>query len=408
MKIRLRIILMLPVLLLLWMPGCSLRTERTVAALESLLDSLKSVHAPDDRTAIWDLEVLYGKEGLRLEGSVDRQESFEAVVSSVKSQFPEVDVVLTLLPEGESDRVVNGAVNNSVANLRAQPASRSELISQALLGTPVRILSEEGSWYLVQTPNRFIGWVNQWEVCPLSIEDLARYRDVEKVFFIAQTGRSYSEPDMTSLPVSDLVAGCLLPVIDTLRGYYQVAYPDGRQAWIESSQTVPTKAILNQPLTTEGLTEILREFNGIPYLWGGTSPKGFDCSGLTTQGYMMKGILLPRDSDQQSRCGQVVTTEYRWEGLRSGDLLFFGRRAAEDEEERISHVAVYMGDTEFIHASGYRERVSINSMDSTRANYIEEYPGIFVRAVRIIGEESRGWERLRDNEFYRAINRDPS
>jgi hypothetical protein len=86
----------------------------------------------------------------------------------------------------------------------------------------------------------------------------------------------------------------------------------------------------------------------------------------------------------------VVSTDYRPEGLVPGDLLFFGRRATADETERVTHVGIYIGDTEFIHASAVSGSVGINSMDPGRENYLPDYPAIFVRSVRITGEVTGG------------------
>jgi cell wall-associated NlpC family hydrolase len=85
---------------------------------------------------------------------------------------------------------------------------------------------------------------------------------------------------------------------------------------------------------------------GIPYLWGGTSSRGFDCSGLIQTIYRLGGLLLPRDSDQQAEFGRRRRSR-RLESLRTGDLLFFGKPGA-----RISHVGMFLPDGLFLHASG--------------------------------------------------------
>jgi hypothetical protein len=69
----------------------------------------------------------------------------------------------------------------------------------------------------------------------------------------------------------------------------------------------------------------------------------------------------------------------------------------------VSHVAIYIGEGEFIHAAGYRDRVGINSMDSTQAHYIDTYPEIFVRATRIIGEDNQGFQPVSGNPYYKEI-----
>jgi cell wall-associated NlpC family hydrolase len=95
-------------------------------------------------------------------------------------------------------------------------------------------------------------------------------------------------------------------------------------------------------------------FLGIPYLWGGSTPKGFDCSGLVQRIYRLHGVILPRDSDQQSRIGgekHVASLD----DLAPGDLLFFGRAA-----QRITHVGMALPDRLFLHAYG---QVRVNSLD---------------------------------------------
>ena len=211
------------------------------------------------------------------------------------------------------------------------------------------------------------------------------------------------------MPVSDLVIGCLLPVIGSESGksdessFYQVKYPDGRLAWVKKDEAIMAEHIFNKTLTEDGLVEALLEFNGIPYLWGGVSSKAIDCSGLSSNVFFMNGTLLPRDADQQSLCGKEITTDYDHMDLATGDLLFFGRKATDTRPENVSHVAIYLGDSEFIHAAGYRDRVSINSIDSTRENYIPGYPEIFIRATRIIGEEDDGYQPITENKFYKEI-----
>lgn len=383
--------------------ACSSRVDRTIGEINILLDSLKSEYAPDTRIALWDLTVSGSKDLISLAGEVDNKAIYKAIVRTIDQKFPEVEITVLLLPEGGGGQLVNGLVNNSVANIRVGPSSRTAMETQALLGTPIRILKEENDWRLVKMPNGHLGWVNDSEVHFLEETELVRFRDAQKIIFTRQYGFSYSEPDETSLPVSDLVNGCLLPVISSELDFYQVEYPDGRLAWVKKDESTKAEDIFNKTTTAEGLVESLLKFHGIPYLWGGVSSKGVDCSGLASNVFFMNGILAPRDSDQQSLCGKEITTRYEYENLVTGDLLFFGRKASNDLPESVTHEAIYLGDSEFIHASGHWDRVSINSMDSTRDNYIESYPEIFVRAIRVIGETDNGFQPIMENDLYKEI-----
>jgi cell wall-associated NlpC family hydrolase len=198
-----------------------------------------------------------------------------------------------------------------------------------------------------------------------------------------------------------LVIGCILPVIKSKRKYYQVQYPDKRLAWVKKNEVLDITEVFDKPITKDELVATAKKFLGIPYLWGGTSSKAIDCSGFTSTVYYMNGTLLQRDASQQTKYGKEITTDYKWKQLQPGDLLFFGRKATDSLPERVTHVALYIGDSEFIHASG---KVRINSMDSSRDNFISSYVPRFVRAVRIEGETGgAGIEQLSENDFYKEI-----
>jgi len=395
--------ILIPLLAIVLAFGCNSRMDRSIGEISVLLDSLQSELAPDPSIALWDL-ALKGIDGhITLSGEVDQKAAYKAIVSSVDRLFPEVDIQLVLLPVDGDGRLVHGLVNNSVIHLRKEPSSKTEMVSQALLGRPVRILKEAHGKYLIQTPDRYLGWVNIPEVQYMSREDLAAYRETEKIIYTAQYGFAYSEADRGSLPVADLVIGCMLPVISSESGFYQVQYPDGRLAWVKKEEARKAEDILLKELRKEDLVETAMAFHGIPYLWGGSSSKAIDCSGLVGNVYFMNGIQLPRDADQQTFLGSVISTEYSPEGLEAGDLLFFGRKATEDQAESVTHVAMYLGEGEFIHSAGFRERVSVNSMNPEAENFIERYPEIFIRTVRIIGEEYSGFQPVTENSFFKEI-----
>ena len=285
--------------------------------------------------------------------------------------------------------------------MRSNPRHSAEIATQALLGTPIKILKREGDWYLVQTPNKYIAWVDAPALVKIGSEELKNYKHSEKVVYTNQYGFSYSEPNERSQVVSDLVIGCILPITDDNAGFFKVSFPDNREAWVKKDEVEDADEVFDRIIEDEELIETAKKFVGIPYLWGGTSSKGLDCSGFTSTIYLINGTVLQRDASQQTKYGEEITTDYDYTKLQVGDLLFYGRKASDSLSERVTHVAMYIGDTEFIHASG---RVRINSMDSTRENFIPQYVPRFVRATRVKGVANKlGIERIADNDFYKEI-----
>lgn len=107
----------------------------------------------------------------------------------------------------------------------------------------------------------------------------------------------------------------------------------------------------------ESLVKTAKDFLGVPYLWGGTSPDdGFDCSGLTMTVYQLNGLNLPRHSRTQFDVGIPVNRE----NLQKGDLVFF----SEKDGNRISHVGIFIGNNQFIHASSQGKKIRIDSLSS--------------------------------------------
>jgi len=381
--------------------SCTSRVERRAHALSTFLDSLEQVHAPDTRVSLWQVEIQSEGEVL-IQGMLGDSLAYASIASFLQSQGWTVRNELELLT-GSKGQVINAVVNNSVMHLRREPSSKSELVSQALLGSPVNVLKEVDGKLLVQVADGYLGWVNAPEVHLMEQAELARYRSAGKLVYAAQSGFAYSTPSEGSLPVSDLVRGNILVVEGAEGNFFKVVYPDGREGYVKGSEILGVAEVFFHPATGEDLVQTALPYHGTPYLWGGASSKNLDCSGLVSNVFFMNGLQMPRDADMQSHSGRVVSTRWDSTGLEAGDLLFFGRKATPEREEGVSHVAIYMGGGEYIHASGYGERVSINSMDSTQAHYIESYPEMFLRAVRIIGEKHMGSLLIFENPFYREI-----
>ena len=196
--------------------------------------------------------------------------------------------------------------------------------------------------------------------------------------------------------VSDIVFGGVVVKSGSRGDNWTVVLPDGRTGEVSKEETADfSKWTANASIEPQGLVRFARSFLGTPYLWGGTSSKGFDCSGFTKIIYYSGGVIMTRDASSQFKYGDEVSIEKPCESLAPGDLLYFG-----SVRNRITHTGMFIGDTEFIHASG-SGMVIINSFDSTRTNYSEYHLGILQGAKRIIGvAPGEGMERVSQHGWY--------
>ncbi len=240
-----------------------------------------------------------------------------------------------------------GIVALPCVDLRRLPDHRSELVSQLLMGEPVAIVgtAARGEWLRLRSlEDGYAGWTRDWGVVgaePAAWLHRARHR-VADLWVAATSAPEGGETVSTLLwrNRAELVAR---------RGERScLELPDGRRCWVAADQLMPAEARV--PL--RALVPLLL---GIPYLWGGRTVQGFDCSGLVQQLLAAAGVAVPRDAHDQWRACRPVRSPGR---LRAGDLLFFGKPG-----RRMTHVAVALGDGLFVHSMA-RVRMSHTQPDN--------------------------------------------
>ena len=256
-----------------------------------------------------------------------------------------------------------GVVNISVCNMRRTSTYSAEMVSQALLGTPVHILSVEKGWPQIQTPDGYKGFVNRDAVFRMTKDQYHKWNEAPKVQVTALFSLVVSHPDEAGETISDVVAGDRLWYLGRHNGYLNVRFPDGREGYIKDTDAAideEWKATLRQD--PEAVLNTAMSMIGFPYLWGGTSPKGFDCSGFVRTVLAMHGIIIPRDACDQVPATEKVSTDRGIDLLQPGDLVFFGNK----DTGRVRHVGFYLGEGKFIHCIG---KVHINSFIPTDPDY---------------------------------------
>ncbi len=294
-----------------------------------------------------------------------------------------------------------GVIYNSVANMRSEPRHAAELLSQTLLGTIVEVLDEQEEWRKIQTPERYTGWMIG-SLHPVSIEELADYRRQPKLIVTALYTHAWENASEQSSPVTDLVAGNIVAIQNVEKQHYKVGYPDGRQAYVKKEDALLVEEWLaGIKLTGESIVAGALQLKGVPYLWGGTSTKGIDCSGLTKQVYFMHGVILFRDASQQAMQGERVDEGADFRNVLPGDLLFFGSKARDENSKvRVVHVGIYMGNKRFVHASDY---VRVSSFDPSDPLYDKFNRNRYLYTKRVIDKgQVAGVKTVRDHSLYNS------
>lgn len=233
-----------------------------------------------------------------------------------------------------------GICNLSLIPLRAEPSDRSEMTSQLLFGDHFEIIEKSDKWARIRTAyDGYEGWIDNKQFARISFDDYLALKDS----LVLGLGISHQATKLSSNEHLHLVAGTSLPFIENNRlrindEFYKVI-------------TNPVKP--SHALFKEKVEEYARFYLGTPYLWGGRSIFGIDCSGFTQMVFKQFGVRLKRDAWQQAEQGELVgfLTE-----AKAGDLAFF-----DNEEGRIVHVGIMLDNATIIHASG---RVRIDTIDN--------------------------------------------
>ena len=368
------------------------------SSITQIIESFTQRFAPDKRTAIFQIDAFKQNNQLILTGRTNLFGAKSFLLDRLKTEKVAIVDQIKTLPEPELEDKVYGLVEVSVCNIRYSPKHAGELASQALMGTPVRILEKENNgWLLIQTPDQYISWVDRGAITMMSKEGIDRWKAIPKVIYTYSYGSAYSEPDQESVIVSDLVAGCMMELVAEKGDFYQVLFADQRTGFVPKKESnVYNEWLSKTSASEESLIRTSKRLMGVPYLWGGTSFKGVDCSGFTKTVYFLNGIVLPRDASQQVMIGETIDKTGNWNKLKPGDLLFFGEKR-EDGSERVIHVAMWLGNGEFIHAS---DKVRVNSMIATASNYDDYNAKRYLRAKRILKTGMAGVGTLKDNVVY--------
>lgn len=359
----------------------------TGAGLESGLEALAAVHAPDRRLTVWEVTVEERDGAPLLAGVVSAAGALRDLESLARDANAGVSV--ELIPKDDPGAAIHGVAHRSLAHLRAEPRHAAELVSQMLLGEEALVLRQRGEWLQVQTADRYVAWVHARSLVRHAPADPAEFR--ARLFerlpppgrwvVTARGARAVAEPAPYAAPVADLVQGGIVEVPEIRGRFARVVLPDGETGWVGRGDVVPAERI-SERFTPSGRAVLDHgaQFLGLPYLWGGTSEKGFDCSGFVQRLFGLHGTRLPRDSDQQAACGEPVDAGPDGSGIADGDLAFF----AEAPGARATHVGILAAGGRLLHSSTGRNGVAWDALFPSAQGFDENGTrlGAMLTAVR--------------------------
>ena len=314
--------------------GAAMRT------IDELIDAVRRDHVPDFRSGIFDLQVEQQDGTVLLRGQTTHEHAVADLLERLNEHgFSARDHVVRL-PAIDVAGTRHALVRAAIAPVYAEPRLPAPQITQLVLGVRVELLARDGAWLRIRGEDGYLGWVHEGYVQIGSDEWAFAWERATAGEPVVSLGAELV--DAHGAMIARLPWGARI-VRHT--GAYQL--PDGRRGSIANGEAVDVDRLSDWfPPRGDSVARTARRWLGAPYVWGGVTLNGVDCSGLTQAVLWMHGVALPRDSDLQSRVGSQLDVADEFAVLRPGDLLYFA-----ESGDRVSHVAISLGGSQIIHSA---------------------------------------------------------
>jgi len=337
---------------------------------------IRSALVPDLRVEVFEVRVRSRPEGVLVSNVTTVSAAAQAFRRRLGEAGVEAEIITRVLPDPALAPRTEALVRAPVAPVYRRPTLGSHQITQYVLGTRLTLLSRRGRFYRIRGEDAHVGWVHRGYLIRGEPDWALAWERAEGGQPVVSLGAEVH--DETDRVAARLPWGAR--VIQQAGG--RILLPDGRAGHVATGEVVQADRLWDRfPSRAESVVRTARRWLGAPYLWGGVTPHGVDCSGLVQAVFWVHGVALPRDSDMQAGLGVRIDPGQELSGLRSADLLFYA------ENRRVNHVALSLGGSEIIHASVGNGVVALNDMAGSEE--MERYlRSIFVGARRLLPDNA--------------------
>ena len=331
--------------------------------IQKILDELAS--SMDNRTTVFDVQIIGIENGsLSLSGRLLDETQLTSLKDALALHFPDLSLNTASIKILNSGVIPSMHVATNLTGLYEKPTFEMPLSSELTYGMPLDVLDNNGSWVFTRQTDGYLGWAYR----PYLAEGLA---PEATHLLLAPAIELRAKPDANSIVLTRVVSGTRVTTEETRGTWTRIAA--NKTGWLPSSVL---SAIKDLPHTIEERRAAIMEDSarliGVPYLWGGISGDGIDCSGLARLLHQWIGVDIPRDADMQHNATKLVEPPFE-----IGDLLFFGEGK---DDRHVTHVGISIGGWMMIHSSRRNNGVYIDNVqeiESLRENYIST--GSFLR-----------------------------
>ncbi|MBX6364521.1 MAG: C40 family peptidase [Gemmatimonadetes bacterium] len=346
-----------------------------MTSLEDLVEDIRRKWAPEPRTSIFEVRPDVRAGAVAFVGITTEPEGAAELLARAARRVDGRAILdeIVRLPDPTFGDECWAVVRSGVAPVHAAPDIRSTQVTQYVLGSRLQLLVASGRWVRVRGDDGYLGWVNRGYLATGRAAWVDAWWGDDGLEPVVSLGAVLL--DDGGAPTARLPWGARV-ARDALG---RVHLPDGSVGTPVGGELVPAARLAQRfPPTGESIVATAHAWIGAPYVWGGTTMGGVDCSGLVQAVYRMHGITLPRDAELQYRVGTAIEPGDGFSGLRPGDLLFFT-----EVPGRITHVALSAGGSRIVHSALANGGVGTNDLCGDR-DLEPRLREMFVTARRVL------------------------